>query len=278
MGIQVCSERLPTQISSGAYSLSHHDRETQAGTGIKPCEGSAAVLHHCTRLYGPDGPILSTSITNTDSEGQVFPFVFEVCFDSLPSPNIMKKRDELAAFGQVGDASVVKGLNEAILSMREGCKGVLTLPPHMAYNSQVRLLPALNPNCCHHPFQHSELPYPSSKAGSNCVSTAHTASSTLTCAFPAFLSPPFLYIPVCPPPTACRTCSGHLRGQRTAVQGDARADEPCGRCHGPPSSSVAEPAELRFVLLFAVRTAASAWSSSMSTTFAPRAWPAGCSE
>ncbi|EKX37952.1 hypothetical protein GUITHDRAFT_115923 [Guillardia theta CCMP2712] len=89
-------------------------QELQAGEGIVPREGSAAVLHYSSRLYGRDGPLLSASVLDMkEDEDAPRPFVFEV-----------------------GDASVIPGLNEAIVTMREGSRGVLVLPPHTHYTSK----------------------------------------------------------------------------------------------------------------------------------------------
>jgi len=58
--------------------------------------------------------VLASSITEIDQERDVaIPFVFEV-----------------------GDTNVVRGLNEAILTMKEGSTGLLTIPPHMGYTNK----------------------------------------------------------------------------------------------------------------------------------------------
>jgi FKBP-type peptidyl-prolyl cis-trans isomerase len=39
---------------------------------------------------------------------------------------------------EVGDQRVLRALNEAVVNMTEGERGVLTIPPHLGYTSRVR--------------------------------------------------------------------------------------------------------------------------------------------
>ncbi len=85
--------------------------EIQAGTGSSPREGQQVTVHYIGKLQ--DGTIFENSYK------QQKPLTFTL-----------------------GDEAILKGWNEAILTMKKGGKRIVVIPPDLAYgNRRVRDIP-----------------------------------------------------------------------------------------------------------------------------------------
>lgn len=121
----------------------------QKGSGVRPMEGSVAVVHYTLREGGNkrgEGRMIYSTLSTVAANDFPTPFVFEVSILLFLFHPFTCHLCQLLAASQahraslpckVGDERVLRGLNQAVLGMMEQEEGVAIIPPALGYTAQV---------------------------------------------------------------------------------------------------------------------------------------------